>query len=113
MEMFLMLIAMSLLGTAVSAALFAAATHGEKREVAPGARKQPVASRRFFVPAGDAPETASAAAIDGPGRTSVPLETLLLRIERHVQLEQAAAEFFHDRPTGESLHSRTASPLVN
>ncbi len=46
-----------------------------------------------------------------PGR--VPIEALLLQIERHVQLEQAAAESFHFAPTVEALHSRTMSPLVH
>jgi hypothetical protein len=43
----------------------------------------------------------------------VPLEVLLSHIDRHVRLEQAAAETFLDVPTPESLHSRTASPFVN
>ena len=43
----------------------------------------------------------------------VPLEVLLLQIEHHVRLEQAAAESFHLAPTVESLHRHTASPLVH
>jgi hypothetical protein len=38
---------------------------------------------------------------------------LLLQIDRHVRLEQAAAESFLDAPTTASLHSRTTSPLVH
>jgi hypothetical protein len=48
----------------------------------------------------------------GP-RQQVPLEALLLQIEKHVRLEQAAAESFLESPTPSLLHSRTDSPLVN
>jgi len=113
MEMFLMLFAMSLLGTAVSAALFAAATRDEKRQPSPRAEKRPAEPQRFFVSGEDATASADLPETDVPAPAPVPLETLLLQIERHIRLEQAAAESFHDRPTGESLHTRTASPLVN
>jgi hypothetical protein len=43
----------------------------------------------------------------------VPVEVLLLQIERHVRLEQAAAESFHQCPTVRSLHIHTTSPLVH
>jgi hypothetical protein len=109
MEMFLMLFAMSLLGTAVAAALFAAAT----REEVQRAEKRPAERPRFFVPAEAAPASTHLPGIGAPATGPVPLEALLLQIERHIRLEQAAAESFHDSPTGESLHSRTASPLVN
>ena len=116
MEMFLMLVAMSLLGTAVSAALFGAATQGQKREPWSAAARRPSPPQRFF-----ARDEATGVAPEAPAPTvgtplppqPVPLELLLLQIERHVRLEQAAAESFHQAPTGQSLHSRTASPLVN
>jgi hypothetical protein len=47
-----------------------------------------------------------------PGAAGVPTELLLLQLEQHIRLEQAAAESFHLAPTAESLHSRTSSPLV-
>lgn len=43
----------------------------------------------------------------------VPIEVLLLQIENHVRLEQAAAESFLAFPTHDQLHSKTASPFVN
>ncbi len=43
----------------------------------------------------------------------VPIELLLLQIENHVRLEQAAAESFIEFPTQALLHSKTASPFVN
>ena len=55
---------------------------------------------RFF---GDAPAL-------GAGDRET-LEALLLQLERHVRLEQAAAESFLHNPTPESLHRRPASPL--
>jgi hypothetical protein len=107
MEMFLMAFALSLLGVGVSAALFAAATRGV--DEAPQARP----SR---APALPAPQFFAAAATDAapiPRLPRVPIEALLLQLERHVQLEQAAAESFLMRPTREALHSRTSSPLVH
>jgi hypothetical protein len=100
--MFLMAAAMSLLGVAVSAVLFAAATR-DADAAEPRLGEQPARERHaathFF--AGD------------PRAVQVPIEALLLQIERHVQLEQAAAESFHFSPTVEALHSRTMSPLVH
>ena len=63
----------------------------------------------------DAPRffAASSRPADRVIRPPVPLEVLLLRIDQHVRLEQAAAESFHQYPTVESLHRRTASPLVH
>jgi hypothetical protein len=101
MEMFLMVGAMSLMGVAVCAALFAAATRDADRPAAPPAEQPAREVPRFFA--------------DEPYLTAgrIPIEALLLQIERHVQLEQAAAESFHFSPTVESLHGRTMSPLVH
>lgn len=105
MEMFLMVLALSLLGVAVSGALFAAATRGvdepQRLDTAASARRS-VAPARFFV----------AQPVPGP-RADLPIEVLLLQIERHVRLEQAACESFLCAPTAQSLHSRTSSPLMN
>lgn len=103
MEMFLMVATVSLLGMVVSIGLFAAATRetGSESRV-PVEQPLPAAPPRFFL-ADRAPAT--------PSR--VPIEVLLLQIERHVRLEQAAAESFLDSPTIKSLHSRTTSPLVH
>jgi hypothetical protein len=105
MEMFLMALALSLLGVAVSGALFAAATRGvdEPRALdAAAVAKRPAAPARFFV------ETPRAVP-----RPVVPVDVLLLQIERHVRLEQAAGESFLHAPTAQSLHCRTSSPLMN
>jgi hypothetical protein len=101
MEMFLMAAALSLLGVGVSAVLFAAATRQHSPDAA-AVRVEPpvVVPARFF-------------SAEAPALPRVPIEALLLEIERHVRLEQAAAESFLQAPTVESLNSRTMSRLVH
>jgi hypothetical protein len=113
MEMLLMGAVLALFGIAVSCMAFGAATRSD--EEAPVAAKQPqpelvkaaAASARFFVEPAAVPAPAVAAA------SRVPIEALLLQIENHVRLEQAAAESFMAAPTSASLHSRTISTFVN
>jgi hypothetical protein len=102
MEMFLMAVALSLLGVAVSAGLFAAAA------------RQPPAAEAARVPMEPAVVVPARFFSEEPsGLPRVPVEALLLEIERHVRLEQAAAESFLQAPTVESLNSRTMSRLVH
>ena len=101
-----MALCMSLLGIAATAIAFGAATRDESREsdVIPETTRVPAAApTRFFV------EQMPVAA----AQPRVPIEALLLQIEQHIRLEQAAAESFLDCPTAASLHSRTSSPLVH
>jgi hypothetical protein len=111
MEMFLAALALALMGVAVSGALFAAATRGESRE--------PFVTLRAPSPAASLRGQRSAAtggrffADTVPPQAPVPIEALLLQIEQHVRLEQAAAEAFLNAPTRQSLHCRTMSPLVH
>ncbi len=114
MVMFLMALCLSLFGLAVMAIAFGAATRGEQPRETPQPEQRPVLALpmeapRFFVDTGKP--------IGNPlpqaARPRVPIEVLLSQIERHVRLEQAAAESFLDFPTAESLHSRTTSPLVH
>jgi hypothetical protein len=100
MEMFLTVLILSLLATAVAALLFAAAT----RDVRPSA---PAADERLL----QLPSTFFADDRTPLSPQGVPIEVLLLQVERHVRLEQAAAESFHHSPTVETLHSPTTSPL--
>lgn len=107
MEMFLMVVCLSLFGLAVTAAAFGVATESERREQEAGRRPveaKEVMPARFF-----ADDTALPAI--PPQR--IPLEALLLQIDHHVRLEQAAAESFLRVPTPQLLHSRTVSPLVH
>jgi len=96
-------------GLAVTCLDFAAPTRTEapspavqrKPEVAKAAAAAPA---RFFV---------GPAIIPVAEHAQVPLEALLLQIESHVRLEQAAAESFLQTPTPALLHSKTISPLMN
>lgn len=102
MEMLLLGLALSLLGITVSAVLFVAATRDASPADAAARLSAPhVTAPRFFA------EQAAT------GASAVPIEVLLLQIERHIRLEQAAAEAFLEAPTRDSLHSRTLSPLVH
>jgi hypothetical protein len=101
MVMFATILIMSLLAVAVCAAAFGAATRGEAQPETQPERRLVLEPPRFFA-------SASAKRAE-----AVPVEVLLSQIERHVRLEQAAAEAYLDVPTRDSLHSDTASPLLN
>ena len=100
MVMFATILIMSLLAVALCAAAFAAATRGEAQPETQPERRLVLEPPRFF-----ANPTAKPA--------EVPVEVLLSQIERHVRLEQAAAEIYLDLPTRDALHVRTPSPLLN
>lgn len=101
MELFLMTLALALIGVVVSGVLFAAAAgvNDPGATVTLRAPARVAAPARFFVDRATAPP--------------VPIDVVLLQIEQHVRLEQAAAEAFLHAPTRQSLHSRTMSPLVH
>jgi hypothetical protein len=100
MEMFVTLVALSVVGTLVGAVLLVAAARPSAPPVVEKSLPVTLPAARFFVE--DLPDVG----------TQVPIEVLLLQIERHVRLEQAAAESFVDLPTRDLLHSRTLSPLL-
>jgi len=102
MLMFLTILSMSLMALLACVAAFGLATRTEEQ---PQVRPEPrlaVEPPRFFAPV--------ARPVEAP---QVPIEVLLSQIERHVRMEQAAAEAFLEVPTPDSLHSSTASPLLN
>jgi hypothetical protein len=108
MEMLLMGASLSVFGLAVACLAFGAATRGADEPAAAVAEAEAVrpavpAARFFF----DRPTLPAAA------RNRVPIEALLLQLENHVRLEQAAAESFLESPNPYLLHSRTNSALVN
>jgi hypothetical protein len=105
MEMFLSVLALSLVGVLVSAVLFAAAAPRPQETTRAAEGRRVLHPGRFFV---DDRRRDIASAI-----SPVPIEVLLLQLERHVRLEQAAAESFHWCPTPEALHMTTSSPLVH
>ncbi len=102
MEMLLMVLAMTLLGVAVSGMLFAAATQDGSGAVTAPAETLRQAPSVFF--------TAEGQALSSP---PVSVEVLLLQIEGHVRMEQAAVESFLAMPTVEGLHTPSRSPLVH
>ena len=109
MEMFLMAMCMGLFAFAIAGIAFGAATRSEEPSpaVQPATEPEPImqlAPGRFF---GDNVMTPV------PLQLQVPIEALLLQIESHVRLEQAAAESFLQFPTPALLQSRTMSPLVH
>jgi len=107
MEMLLMVLCMSMLGVAVAAIAFAAATKPESPTppVQPDLRPvRAVAAGRFFTDQAMPPAAP---------RPHVPTEILLTQIENHVRLEQAAAESFLESPSHAQLHTKTTSAFVN
>jgi hypothetical protein len=111
MEMLLMGICISVFGMAIACAAFGAAARPE--ETVTDVQPQPAmaaAPDRFFV--SEVAASAPRAHMPLP-KVSVPIEALLLQLERHVRLEQAAAESFLAEPTSALLHSKTISPFLN
>jgi len=110
MTMFLMILTISVFCFALACVAFGADSREQDVRVArPVARPSmnlQLTQSGFFAEAANTPLAASA-------QPPVPLEVLLSQIDRHVRLEQAAAESFLDAPTSASLHSRTTSPLVH
>lgn len=104
MEMFLTIACLSLIGVVVSAALFAAAMPRQQDVQAAPDAVRVIHTGRFFADEGRR---------EMPLNVPIPVELLLLQIERHIRLEQAAAESFHWSPTAEALHMHTSSPLVH
>ena len=101
MEMLLMALTMTLLGTAVAAVLFGAATRNERKAESEAALDLAAAPSEFF---------AANPPLESP---PISVEVLLLQIERHVRAEQEAAESFSIAPTLEALRVRSSSPLVH
>jgi hypothetical protein len=112
MEMFLMALCMSVFGLAVAALAFGAATRSESSDSAVQPQLPLVkaaASARFFSDRVAAPPAIPPVV---PG-SQVPIEVLLLQLENHVRMEQAAAESFIAFPSQDRLHTKTTSPFVN
>ncbi len=103
MEMFLMVLSLSVMGVLVSGVLFAVATreHGESAAPVFSAVAAIDDEERFFMLRAPAAAT-----------RTIGADALILEIERHVRLEHAAAESFLLFPTAEALHMRTLSPLA-
>ncbi|HEY6972641.1 MAG TPA: hypothetical protein VJA94_25760 [Candidatus Angelobacter sp.] len=106
MEMFLMVLCVSVLGLGVAVMAFGAATRSET----PTQTVQPVVSAKVAPARFFSDHVVPAIPMPTP---QIPIEVLLHQIESHVRLEQAAAESFVNFPTHDVLHSKTTSPFVN
>lgn len=105
MAMVLTLVCISIVLTVVTALLLSEALGPVDTAARVPEIRQAVTGPRFFQSTVPLPVVGVA--------SPVPVEALLLQIERHVRLEQAAAESFHLFPTAQSLHMHTASPLMH
>jgi hypothetical protein len=111
MEMLLMGLCMSVFGIGVAALAFGAATRSESSDSTVQPRVPLVkaaASARFF-----SDHVALPAVPPVVPASQVPIEVLLLQLENHVRMEQAAAESFIAFPTQDRLHTKTTSSFVN
>jgi hypothetical protein len=109
MEMLMMGAVLALFGTAVSCLAFGAATRSDEPQAVqpqPDLAKTAAVPAHFFVEPAPSPAMAMVT-------SRVPIEALMLQIENHVRMEQAAAQSFLAAPTSAVLHSRTISPFVN
>ena len=112
MEMLLMGLCMSVFGIGIAALAFGAATRSESSDsvVQPEVSlAKAAAPARFFSDRVAVPTAVTP--VVPPWQA--PIEVLLLQIENHVRMEQAAAEVFLAFPTQARLHSKTTSPFVN
>jgi hypothetical protein len=106
MAMVLALFAASLVLTVITTLVLAEALR--IADSSPPVRENPHRSEapRFFA-------RDIAASLPPTSASRVPVEVLVLEIERHVRLERAAAESFHLSPTPQTLHVQAASPLLH
>ena len=111
MEMLLWGLCLSMFGVAVAAVAFKATSRSEP-SITAAQPDLPLAKAVKAI----APDSLFAERVAVPqiaAHQQVPIELLLLQIENHVRLEQAAAESFIEFPTQALLHSKTTSPFVN
>jgi hypothetical protein len=103
---------MAVFGLGIAALAFGAATRSESSDSAVQPQLplvKPVVPARFF--SDRAAVMPTMPPVVSPQQ--VPIEVLLLQIENHVRMEQAAAEMFLAFPSQARLHSKTTSPFVN
>jgi len=100
MMMFLSILCASAVVLAVLVAVFSTIEPTEHKGIEMGIPARPA---KFF----------AADSLRSSAHDDLAIDVMLAQIERHVRLEQAAAESFLDVPTPETLHSGTSSPLAN
>ncbi len=106
MSMVIALLAASIILTVITAILLSEAMRTADSSPPVRENSHPDRAPRFF--AQDMPPSVH------PVRASrVPVEVLVLAIERHVRIEREVAESFHLSPTPQTLHVQAASPLMH
>ena len=108
MEMLLMGLCVSAFGMAVVALAFRASTRSQTSDAVV---RPDLPLAKAAVPARLFPAQVAMPPALTPQQ--VPIELLLLQIENHVRLEQAAAESFIGFPSEALLRSKTTSTFVN
>ncbi len=108
MEMLLMGLCASVFGLAVAAVAFRAATRSGSSVSAAQPELPLVKAVAAARPVPDRVPVPSPVPL-----RQIPIELLLLQIESHIRMEQAAAESFIEFPTHALLNSKTTSPFVN
>lgn len=106
MAMVIALFSVSMVLTVITAILLSTALRTADSSPPVRENPHPTGTPRFF--AKDIPVTMHAVRA-----SRVPVEVLLLEIERHVRLEREVAESFHLSPTPQTLHVQAASPLMH
>lgn len=106
MAMVIALFAASMVLTVITAILLSAAVRTADSSPLVRENPHPNGAPRFF--AKDIP-----ASVHAVRASRVPVEVLVLEIERHVRLEREVAESFHLSPTPQTLHVQAASPLMH
>ena len=105
MQAILMGVAICLFGVAVTVLLVAVAFRQEEDTESPAESKQgkrtSFTAEQFFL----------ANPADLHLEPGAPMDPLLLKLQRHVQLEHEAAETFLRGPSVDSLHAPSSSPL--
>ena len=106
MTMVVALLSVSIVLTVITAILLSTAMRTADSSPLVRENPHPAGAPRFF--AKDIPVSVHAVSA-----SRVPVEVLVLEIERHVRLEREAAESFHLSPTPQTLHVPAASPLMH
>jgi hypothetical protein len=106
MAIVLVLFAISFVLTSVTLVLLSAAVRTADSSPPLRRNPHPTGVPRFFAEDIDV-------SVHPASASRVPIEVLVVEIERHVQREREVAESFHLSPTPQTLHVQAAAPLVH
>ena len=106
MAMVIALLSVSLVLTVITAIVLSAVLRDADSSAPVRESSHPNAPPRFFA-------TDITHPVQAAGASPVPIEILVLEIERHVRQERGVAESFHLSPTPQTLHVHAAAPLMH